>query len=161
MRDYMTVELVNSDVIASNLAFMAKDPDGFLFGVISSKMFMAWQKAIGGRIKSDPRFSGTYSYNSFPLPGVSDAQRTAIVEAGAGVRDARAIFVGSTLATLYDPLAMPPTLLKAHQKLDKAVDKVFGSRTGYETLHERQKVLFRHYSKLTEPIANHENQTNM
>lgn len=58
-RRYMTAQHYGPDVIASNLVFTAVDPDGLLFGLISSSMFMAWQKAVGGRLKSDIRFANT------------------------------------------------------------------------------------------------------
>jgi hypothetical protein len=70
------------------------------------------------------------------------------------VLDARAHFPGSTLADLYDPLSMPPALLKAHQKLDAAVDKAYG-KTGFKSDAERMAFLFQRYQALTSllPVA--------
>lgn len=66
--------------------------------------------------------------------------------------DTRAQFPGSSLADLYDPLAMPPALLKAHQKLDAAVDKAYelsGGKKSYKTDAERVAFLFELYQRLT------------
>jgi len=71
------------------------------------------------------------------------------------VLDARAQFQSgpqpATLADLYDPLTMPPELLKAHQKLDAAVDKVYeasGGKKNYKSDAERVAFLFEMYQKL-------------
>ena len=61
---------------------------------------------------------------------------------------AGAQFPGATLADLYDPLAMPPALLKAHQKLDAAVDAAYG-RKGFKTDAERVAFLFERYQRIT------------
>jgi hypothetical protein len=40
--------------------------------------------------------------------------------------DARALFPRSSLADLYDPVTMPQELVKAHRKLDRAVERSYG-----------------------------------
>ena len=62
--------------------------------------------------------------------------------------DARAQFPESTLADLYDPLTMPPVLLKAHQHLDKTVDAAYG-KTNFQTEAQRVAYLFELYQKYT------------
>lgn len=113
-------------------------------------MFMAWQRATGGRIKSDLRFSATVVWNNLPLPEVSESVREKIIAAGNGVLDARSLHPGRSLADHYNPLAMAPTLLKAHNALDRVVDKAFGARKSLHTEEERQEVLFKRYAELTE-----------
>ena len=86
-------------------------------------MHMAWVRAVGGRIKSDLRYSNKLVYNNYPWPESPSVKQRAAVEAAAqAVLDARKNFLGETLADLYDPLAMPPALIKAHAQLDRAVD---------------------------------------
>lgn len=68
--------------------------------------------------------------------------------AAQGILDARAQFPGSSLADLYDPLTMPPALLKAHQSLDRAVDAACG-KTNFKTEAERVAFLFELYKKYT------------
>lgn len=74
--------------------------------------------------------------------------------------DARARFPDSTLADLYDPLAMPPALVKAHAYLDKVVDASYvaaeksGARRAPKlgTDAERVAFLFERYQVLTSLI---------
>jgi hypothetical protein len=147
-RRYFTAARFGSDVICGNANFLAADPDGFLLGILSSSMFIAWMKAIGGRIKSDLRFSSTFTYNSFPLPELTVRQRDDIVSAAAGIVAARTAHAGLSLAKLYDPGSMPADLLAAHEELDRAADTLFG-RGDFTTNSGRQRALFRAYSNLT------------
>jgi len=86
---------------------------------------MAWIKTVAGRLKSDYRYSKDIVYNNFPWPQVTSAQTSAIEQCAQAVLDARAMFPESSLADLYDPLTMPPALQSAHQKLDRAVLKLY------------------------------------
>lgn len=147
-RPFMTCAYFEADVIASNATFKADDPDGFLFGIISSAMFMAWQRAVGGRLKSDIRFSNTLTWNTLPLPEVEAAVRERIIVAGRGVLAARALHPERSLAEHYNPLAMSPELLKAHRSLDAVVDKAFGAKRTCRSEQERQEVLFTRHSEL-------------
>ena len=121
----------------------------FHFGVLQSTMHMAWVRYTCGRLKSDFRYSKDIVYNNFPWPdSPSDKQRQAIEHAAQGVLDARAGFPDSTLADLYDPVTMPPALVKAQQALDRAVDAAYGRRT-FKTDAERVAFLFERYQQLT------------
>ena len=148
-RLFYTAAHLSEDVIAGDQLYTALDPDGFLFGIISSSMFITWQRTVGGRMKSDLRFSNKIVWNTLPLPEVSDKQRAAIIAAGQGVLDARAEQPGVSLANMYNPLAMAPSLLKAHRALDRAVDRAFGARKALETNEERLAILFKRYQEMT------------
>lgn len=149
-REYATCEYYSPDVISSDANITCADPDGFNFAIIESAMFMAWQKGIGGRLKSDCRFSNTLVWNTLPLPPVDDATRSAITAAGKAVLAARANHSGSSLADLYDPTFMPADLLHAHQDLDKTVDTAFGARAWLRNDNDaRLQILFDDYVKLT------------
>ncbi|MDR2439531.1 MAG: transposase, partial [Planctomycetaceae bacterium] len=95
------------------------------FGIITSAMHNAWMRHVCGRLEIDYRYSGTLVYNNFPFPNPTDKQRQAIESAAQAILDIRAKYPKSNLADLYDPLTMPVDLLKAHQKLDKAVEKAY------------------------------------
>lgn len=127
-RKYFTVKRCESGEIATNACFFADDPDGLLFGIISSGVFMAWQKAVGGELKSDCRFSNTIVWNNFPLPKLSDEGRQAIIDAGHAVLSARRLYPDSSLADLYKPADefLYPELFEAHIKLDKAIESAYG-----------------------------------
>src|SRR5699024_11136329 len=111
-RRFATVEHLEPTVIAGNANFTAEDPSGFLFGIVSSSMFIAWQRATGGRIKSDLRFSATVVWNNLPLPEVTEKQRDQVIAGGKAVLEARALHPERSLAQHYAPLAMDPALLK-------------------------------------------------
>ena len=81
-RPYATAKRLGADVIASNKIYACPDPDGFAFAIISSSMFITWQKTIGGRLKSDPSFSSTIVWNNLPLPSITDQLRTQIIKVG-------------------------------------------------------------------------------
>ena len=110
---------------------------------------MAWVKIVCGRIKSDFRYTNTIVYNNFPWPqNISDARRKAIETAAQTVLDTREQYPDSTLADLYDPLTMPPDLLKAHRKLDAAVDAAY-TRKKFSGDADRVAFLFDLYQQIT------------
>lgn len=149
-RDYATCAVLQPDVIASDLLFTTPDPDGFAFAIIESSMFMAWQKAIGGRLKSDCRFSNTVVWNTLPLPQLTDDMRQKVIDAGKQVIAARANHPGQSLADLYDPDFMPQDLRKAHEDLDKVVDVAFGAPKWLRGDNDaRLAILFDDYARLT------------
>lgn len=148
-RRYFTVDYLSKDVVSGNLVFMAEDPDGFLFGLISSSMFITWQRTVGGRLKSDLRFANTLTWNTFPLPEVDEATRQRIITAGKKVLEARALHPERSLADHYNPLAMDPKLLRAHDALDKEVDKAMGAPRKLTNMRQRQELLFKNYAQLT------------
>lgn len=123
--------------------------DRYHFGVLSSTMHNAWIRYTCGRLESRYRYSAGIVYNNFPWPeSPSDKQRAAIEAAAQGVLDARAQFPQSSLADLYDPLTMPPALVKAHQVLDAAVDAAYGRRS-FRNDAERVAFLFERYQAIT------------
>lgn len=147
-RKFFPTALFGPEVICGDANFKADDPDGLAFAVISSSAFITWQKAVGGRIKSDLRFSNTLTWNTFPLPALTSDQRTAIIAGGKAVLKARAAHPERSLADHYNPLAMAPELLRAHRQLDTAVDKALGLR-GSVTEATRLRALFTAYEQLT------------
>ena len=148
-RRYLPIGFLPHTTIAANDLQIVPGATRYEFGVLSSAMHMAWVRTTAGRLKSDLRYSTKYTYNTFPWPDApTDKQRLAIEAAAQSVLDARAAFVGATLADLYDPLAMPPPLLKAHHQLDAAVDAAYGHR-GFKTDSQRVAFLFELYQLTT------------
>ena len=134
------------------------------FALLNSNVHMAWMRAVAGRMKSDYQYSAQIVYNNFPWPDLPEKlepnkpqtpthkAQAAIEKAAQAVLDARAQFPGSSLADLYDPLTMPPALLKAHQKLDAAVDAAYalvGGKKTWKNDAERVAFLFERYQHLT------------
>lgn len=147
-RQWATCALLAPDVIAGDKVYKCEDPDGFAFAIISSSAFITWQKAVGGRLKSDPSFSNTIVWNTFPLPAIDAKTREAICEAGRGVLAAREQHPERSLAEHYNSLAMAPELLKAHRTLDAVVDKAFALKGAIDEA-ARLTALFASYAKLT------------
>lgn len=147
-RRYFPVRYCGPETICGDANFLASDPDGLLFGILSSSMFATWMKTVGGRIKSDPRFSKTLVYNNFPMPDLTEKWRDGIRTAAARVVAVRAGYPGSSLSDLYDPLGMPADLIAAHNSLDGVVDSIFGARKRIDSVASRQTILFDQYGEL-------------
>ncbi len=147
-RRYVPIGFMPPDVISSNKNYLIAEPSLFLFGLLQSAMHISWLGAVGGRLESRFQYSGTMVYNTFPWPTPTDKQRTSIETAAQVVLDARAAHPGASLADLYDPLTMPPDLVKAHQKLDAVVDASYGYKGG-STDAARVAFLFGMYQQLT------------
>ncbi|WP_303950983.1 DNA methyltransferase [Rothia mucilaginosa] len=154
-RPYYTVKPLSPEVIAGDKVYTAIDPDGFLFAVISSSMFITWQRAVGGRLKSDLSFSNTVVWNNLPLPQISEEQRRKVIAAGRKVLAAREAIeerAGEpvSLADMYASLAtMDPALRAAHDELDSAVDVAFGASRRCASDAKRLEILFERYQELT------------
>ena len=148
-RLYLPVGYIEAKTLTSDSALILVGAKLYHFGVFSSLMHNAWMRTVCGRLKSDYRYSAGIVYNNFPWPeNPNEKQKQAIESAAQAVLDARAQFPGSSLADLYDPLTMPPILLKAHQTLDHAVDAAYG-KTNFKTEAERVAFLFELYQKYT------------
>ena len=147
-RRWFTVAYESPRVIASDALFTVTDPNGIIFPILSSSMFTSWLRTIGGRIKSDLRFSGPMVYNTFPLPALSLEDRTGLANAGKALILSRQKHTDLSLSSMYDPLCMTDELVAAHQKIDSAVDRVFHSRKLREDITERMRILFIRYEKM-------------
>lgn len=154
-RPYYTVKPLSPEVIAGDKVYTAIDPDGFLFAIISSSMFITWQRAVGGRLKSDLSFSNTVVWNNLPVPQISEEQRRKVIAAGRKVLAAREAIeerAGEpvSLADMYASLAtMDPALRAAHDELDSAVDVAFGATRRCSSEAKRLEILFERYQELT------------
>ena len=151
-RPYIPIGFMPKRVIASNLCCVVPHAALYHLGVLSSAMHMAWVRQFCGRLKSDFRYSKDIVYNNYPWPEAQSARQRAAVEAAAqAVLDARKAFPNATLADLYDALAMPPALVKAHADLDRAVDLCYRPQP-FENDRQRVEYLFALYEKLTAPL---------
>lgn len=151
-RNYIPIGYMSKDVVVSNACFTLPNATLYHFGVLTSQMHMDWMRYVCGRLKSDYRYSNTLVYNNFPWPqNPTAAQIKAIEEKAQAVLDTRAQFPGNTLADLYDPITMPPALLKSHQALDKAVDAAYRKQP-FASERERIEYLFAEYQRLTAPL---------
>jgi hypothetical protein len=123
-RKYIPIDFLSNDVIASNKIFFIPIDSIFAFGLLCSQFHNAWIRVVAGRLKSDYSYSPSV-YNSFVFPKTTEAQKQSIEQLAQSILDTRAKYPESSLADLYDPLTMPPDLLKAHKSLDRAVEKAY------------------------------------
>ena len=153
-RNYIPIGFVKPEILCSNLVKIFPNASLFHFGILSSAMHMAWVRQVGGRLKSDYRYSSKLVYNNYPWPTPSAAkQRAAVEKAAQAVLDAREEHLkkGVTLADLYDPISMPPKLVKAHAGLDRAVDLCYRPAS-FPSERQRVEFLFALYEQLTAPL---------
>jgi hypothetical protein len=148
-RPYFLSDRYDAGVICGDANFLSPDADGFIFAIVSSTMFITWQKTVGGRIKSDLRFNKLLSWNTFPLPPTDSHARDRIVKAGQAVLAARKLQPGVSLAALYTAGAISQELRAAHDSLDSEVDRLFTLKPAERSAMQRQRVLFERYRELS------------
>ena len=152
-RPYIPMALLPPTTIASNQIYVLPSAMLWHLGVLHSAMHMAWIRQVCGRLETRYRYSNAIVYNNYPWPqDVTDAQRERVESAAQGVLDARGQFADSTLADLYDPNAMPPLLRRAHEALDRAVDRCYRAQP-FTTERQRLEFLFALYERLIAPLA--------
>ncbi len=152
-REYVPIGWLEPPTIPSNLVRILTDAALADFALLTSAMHMAWLRHIGGRLESRYRYSIGLVYNTFPLPaGFENADMSALEPLAQAVLDARAAHPDATLAELYDPDLMPPNLRRAHQRLDRAVDR-FYRRKRFTSERERVEHLFALYERMQAPLA--------
>ena len=125
-RKYIPIGFVSKDIICSNANLLMPNASLYHFGVLTSNVHNAWIHAVCGRIKSDFRYSVNIVYNNFPWCNPTAEQKKKIEETAQAILDARALYPDCSLADLYDEVAMPPELRKAHQANDRAVMQAYG-----------------------------------
>ena len=125
-RKYIPMAFLKENGIAGDSLSIVHGANLYHFGILTSRVHMAWVRIVAGRLKSDYRYSGDSVYNNFVWPSPSGKQKTKIESAAQKILDVREKFPDSSLANLYDPLTMPEELLKAHKANDAAVCEAYG-----------------------------------
>ena len=149
-RQYTPFGWLEPPVIPSEATLVLQDATLADFALLTSAMHMAWLRHVGGRLKSDYRYSIGLVYNTFPPP-LEGTDRSKLEPLAQAVLDARAAHPGATLADLYDPDLMPTNLRRTHQVLDRAVDRLY-RRIGFASERERVEHLFALYEKMRAPL---------
>jgi hypothetical protein len=150
-REYAPIGWIAPPTIPNQKLRVLSNASLEIFGVLTSRMHMAWLAHIGGRLKSDYSYSSGLVYNTFPWPDATPAQRAKIEELAQAVLDARAAHPTSSLADLYDPDTMPANLRKAHAALDAAVDRLYRPAP-FASDRDRVEHLFGRYEALVNPL---------
>jgi len=146
-RRFIPIGFLSKQVIGRKPMVTCAGATLYHFGILCSTMHNAWMRYTCGRLESRYRYSPAV-YNNFPWPDTSDKHHATIEAAAQGILDARKLHPESSLADLYDPLSMPPELVKAHAALDKAVDAAYQYKGGKDDA-ARVTFLFERYQQLT------------
>ena len=125
-RRYVPMDFIDDSIVVTNAVLFIPAASIYHFGILTSNVHMAWMRAVCGRLKSDYRYSKDVVYNNFPWPTPTDEQKAKIEQTAQAILDARALYPDCSLADLYDEVAMPPELRKAHQQNDRAVMQAYG-----------------------------------
>lgn len=144
---YFPLGYFDTQYLPSKSLFYGFDYTNLAFSVISTQMFMAWQKLAGGRLETDYRFGSLLVYNTFPLPQLTDTQRQKLIEAGKNILEIRKNkYPTQSLADLYK--SNPSDLNNAYKELDRIMDKIYREKE-FENDIDRQKTLLSEYEKMT------------
>ena len=154
-RKYIPIGFVGKDVVIPNSAQVIYDAEPWIFAVLTSKMHMVWVNAVGGKLKTDYRYSAEICYNTFPFPEINEKQKQNLTSHVYNILEEREKHPEKTMAELYDPNKMPAGLKKAHQDLDVAIELCYRSKP-FTSDEERLEHLF----KLYEEMISKENPSN-
>ena len=147
-REYIPIGYLEAGTVVADSAFAIYDAPLWLFGILTSKMHMAWVKTVGGRLETRYRYSAQLCYNTFPFPAINEAQKAELEELAQEVLDVRDQHFDMTLGEQYNPETMPETLKEAHHRLDLAVERCYRPEP-FSSDEERLECLFKLYAKMT------------
>lgn len=150
-RQYVPIGWAHPPAIPSSLVCVIENATVSLFGLMTSAMHMSWLRHIGGRLKSDYRYSIGLVYNTFPAPPGGVAGLADLDPPAQSILDARAEHGEATLVDIYDPDSMPTKLRWAHRDLDGAVDRLYRKKP-FDSDRDRFQHLLALYAKRVAPI---------
>jgi hypothetical protein len=147
-REYIPIGFLEQDTVIVAPNFAIYDPETWVFAVISSRMHMAWVRAVAGRLETRIRYSSTLCYNTFPFPEISEDQKKMLTFHVHQVLQEREAHYEKTLADIYDPDKMPEGLRSAHEYLDLAIDLCYRRDKPFKSDEERLEHLFKMYGEM-------------
>lgn len=147
-REYIPIGFLGEENIISDSALAIYDAEPWLFSILTSRMHMQWVKIVGGRLKTDYRYSASIVYNTFPVPKIDAQMKEKLTLTAINILAIRENYSHLTLADLYDPDLMPNDLKKAHEENDIQVEKLYKANP-FKSNEDRLRVLFLNYIKMT------------
>lgn len=151
-REYLPIGMLTAPSIVTDAVQVIYDPEVFALSILSSRLHMSWIKAVAGRMKSDPRYSNTLVYNTFPIPALTDKNKLDLTRSAEDILLARERHFPATIAELYAPDKMPADLRMVHERNDEVLERIYiGRRFKNDT--ERLEKLFDLYAKTTAEAA--------
>lgn len=147
-RQYLPCEITNGDTVVSNLASVIYDAPLWNMALIASRLHLVWIATVCGKMKTDFRYSNTLGWNTFPVPLLTEQNKSDLTRCAEDILLAREAHFPATIADLYDPDTMPENLHHAHERNDEVLERIYiGRRFKNDT--ERLEKLFELYTKMT------------
>jgi len=148
-REWFPAGLLSAGSVVSNLAFLIVDAPVWQLAVLISRLHLAWIAAVCGKLKTDYRYSNTLGWNTFPVPPLTEQNKTDLTRCAEDILLAREAHWPATIADLYDPDKMPDDLRAAHERNDETLERIYiGRRFRNDT--ERLEKLFEMYTLMIE-----------
>lgn len=148
-REYIPFGFLSPNTLIADSALAIYDAKAWHFAIISSKIHLCWVIAVGGKLETRIRYSGSLCYNTFPFPSITPQQKIILEQHTHNILEQRAKHTDKTLAELYDPEEMPEGLRQAHKNLDLAIEKCYRDKP-FENDEERLAHLFKLYEQMIE-----------
>jgi hypothetical protein len=147
-REYLPTDLKPHSAQTTNQAFAIYDAPLWNFSILSSRIHLVWIATVCGKLKTDFRYSNTMGWNTFPVPPLTEKNKTDLTRCAEDILLAREAHFPATIADLYDPENMPENLRHAHERNDEVLERIYiGRRFKNDT--ERLEKLFDLYTKMT------------
>lgn len=146
-RNYMAVDCFDGDTIVNNSSFAIYDAEYWQFAVLSSKLHFCWMDAVAGKLEDRYRYSNTLVWHTFPMPELTDAQKSALNQSARNILLARELQPDLTLGDMYNPENMGPALLKAHKENDRLIEQIFRDKP-FKSDEDRLAHLFERYNAI-------------
>lgn len=146
-REYIPMNLYTKDNIINDSCMAIETNELWILGVLMSSMHMIWVKTVGGKIKTDYRYSKEICYNTFPFPKISKNKKEIIAECVIKIIEEREKNSEKSLAQLYNVDTMPKKLEEAHNNLNLIIEKCYSNRI-FKSDEERLECLFNLYEQM-------------
>lgn len=146
-REYVPMGYVNNNTVISDSAIVIYNAPIWLLGILESKMHMVWLRSIGGKLKTDYRYSSGLVYNTFPIQNLSTQRKNEIKRVMLDILDIRE-YEGGSLAELYNTKTMPKSLQQKHEELDGIIDRAYRQKP-FDSDEERLSILLELYQNMT------------
>jgi hypothetical protein len=147
-RDYLPCGLIDNHTIVTNKIFALYDAALWNMAIVASRLHRTWVATVCVRLKTDFSYSNTMGWNTYPIPKLTEQNKTDLTNCAKGILNARESHFPASIADLYDPETMPENLRNAHERNDETLERIYiGRRFKNDT--ERLEKLFEMYTKMT------------
>ena len=146
-RDYLPVDLVTGDYIIGDRNFALYDAPLWNLALIASRLHWVWIGTVCVRLRNDFSYSNTLGWNTFPVPILTNKNKSDLTRSTEEILKSREKHFPSTIAELYVPKNTPDELLRSHETNDEIVERIFfGRKMKNDT--DRLENLFQLYRKV-------------